>query len=698
MHSLPTWFRFGPLLTRLVARAAAPASAPTLLATLAAALAAPVAVAAPPAVNVSAMTTPTESHLARLSYGDRELRVDLGVGLWAWPLPMDYNGDGLMDLVVVCTDTPSNGVYFFENTGRADPVTQLPLFKPGVRRGRSAPSPQVSYVNGAPVVTTPAAVYPDFAHTGFAKPKKIVVPAVPAPGPGNTRAKQWRYVDYDGDGHLDLIVGVDYWGDYGAVSPTASLWDATGHWKSGRLHGYVYLLRNTGTDEAPVYAEPEQLRTADGAPIDTYGQPSPSFADFRGTGKLDLICGEFTDGFTFFENIGTRTAPRYAAGRPLTLDGALLHMDLCMITPTAVDFDGDGILDLVCGDEDGRVALLTGTGRVVDGVPQFRAPRYFRQLAENVKFGALAIPVSVDWDGDGLDDLIVGNSAGYIGFIKNLGGDPPRWAAPVRLTADGAVIREQAGPNGSVQGPAERKWGYTNPSVADWDGDGLPDLLVNGIWGRVLWYRNIGTRTAPRLAAAQPIEVAWPGATPKPEWVWWAPTGRELITQWRSTPLAIDLNHDGLTDLVTLDPEGYLAFYERRRTRAGALELLPPQRIFSLVDAYGAHVPLRLSEKTGGGSGRRTFCFTDWDGDGKLDLIVNSVNANFLRNVSTKPGEWLFQDLGPVDPARLAGHNTAPTAVNWSHRAVPDLLIGAEDGCFYLLRNPAAPASTKSPH
>ena len=43
---------------------------------------------------------------------------------------------------------------------------------------------------------------------------------------------------------------------------------------------------------------------AGGKPIETFGWPSPCFADFRGTGKLDLICGEFRDGFTFFENIG----------------------------------------------------------------------------------------------------------------------------------------------------------------------------------------------------------------------------------------------------------------------------------------------------------------------------------------------------------------------------------------------------------
>jgi hypothetical protein len=28
-------------------------------------------------------------------------------------------------------------------------------------------------------------------------------------------ASQWRYADFDGDGALDLIVGIEDWSDYG---------------------------------------------------------------------------------------------------------------------------------------------------------------------------------------------------------------------------------------------------------------------------------------------------------------------------------------------------------------------------------------------------------------------------------------------------------------------------------------------------
>jgi hypothetical protein len=82
------------------------------------------------------------------------------------------------------------------------------------------------------------------------------------------------------------------------------------------------------------------------------------------------------------------------------------------------------------------------------------------------------------------------------------------------------------------------------------------------------------------------------------------------------------------------------------------------------------------------------LCVADWDGDGKPDLLVNSSNVNFLKNVSTKPGEFVFRDTGALDTRVLAGHDTSPTVVHWNSDGIPDLLVGAEDGHLYFLRNP----------
>lgn len=615
--------------------------------------------------------------LQRVKYNNPGLSVDLAVGLWAFPLPIEYCGHGQLDLVVACPDTPYNGMYVFENPG-GDRL--FPIFKPARRIGRAVQNLQVSQIDGGCRLLAPGVEFPDFLHTALEQPLKLPIPA--NIHRNKVRGNRWQYVDYDGDGKLDLIIGVGDWTGYGWDNG----YDAQGHWTHGPLRGFVYLLRNTGTNAHPEYEKPVKLMAGD-KPIETFGNPSPCFADFRHTGKLDLICGEFLDGFTLFENIGTRTQPRYAPGRRLRgPDGEPIAMDLEMIEPTAIDWTGDGKVDLIVGDEDGRVALVKNTGEIVDGLPQFLPPRYFQQEADDLKLGALATPVGFDWNGDASIDIITGCSAGYIAFIENLskpGEEHPRFAAPKPLEVDGKPIRIMAGPNGSIQGPAEAKWGYTTVSVADWDGDGLPDLIVNSIWGQVVWYRNIGTRTQPKLAPPQPIEVEWNGAEPELAWGWQKPRGKALLTQWRTTPYAFDWQRHGITDLIMLDQEGYLVYFERRRSN-GKLELLPPKRVF--CDAKGN--PIRLNSKTAGSSGRRKFCIADWDGDGKLDFLVNGKNAEFWRQVDHRDGKWFFENKGSLDTLKLAGHDTSPTTVDWNNDGIPDLLIGAEDGHFYYMKNP----------
>jgi len=169
---------------------------------------------------------------------------------------------------------------------------------------------------------------------------------------------------------------------------------------------------------------------------------SPLPMDFDNDGDLDLICGEFVDRFTWFENTGTREKPVFAKGRFLKNNKNLITMDLEMMRTAAVDWNQDGNIDLLSGDEDGRIAFIENTGKIVDNMPVFKPVVYLKQEADFVKFGALVTPYSVDWDDDGDEDIICGCSAGYIGFIENLGGgDTPVWNKPVRLKADDQIIR-----------------------------------------------------------------------------------------------------------------------------------------------------------------------------------------------------------------------------------------------------------------
>ena len=609
-------------------------------------------------------------NLKELHYNNPGLVVDLGVGLWAWPLPLDYDNDGDMDLLVSCPDKPSNGVYFFENPGQK-PGEKMPVFRPGVRVGKTSHNMQVSYVDGQPRILRTCWEFPRDENTGkfdFDNGKRVY-PKTNIHD-HNVRANMWRYVDFDGDNDQDIIVGVGDWTDFG----WDNAYDNHGRWRNGPLHGYVYLVRNDGSVEKPKYSESPEKLTAAGGEIDVYGWPSPNFADFDGDGDLDLLCGEFLDGFTYFENIGSRTEPEYAAGSRLTnAAGEPLVMDLQMITPTAVDWDGDGDFDLIVGDEDGRVAFVENTGRLQNREPVFLAPQYFQQEADTLKFGALATPYAYDWDGDGDEDILCGNTAGYIGLFENLGtGDNglPKWSAPSLLNvhneandAKGQPFRVLAGPNGSIQGPAEAKWGYTTLTVADWDGDQDPDIIYNSILSRVGILRNDGGKLVDTALASEQNEAP-------PKWYWWKTLASDTLTQWRTTPVAVDFDEDGAMDLVMLDQEGFLTL----RRKAGEAE-----RIF--VDENNQ--PLQLNPKSCGGSGRVKLDVVDWDGDGRQDVIVNSENALWYRNCETREGNVVLKRIGNLANRNVAGHTSSPAACDFDKDGKPDLLVGAENGRLY---------------
>lgn len=612
----------------------------------------------------------------RLTYGRLDVRGKLAVGLWAHPAPLDFDGDGDLDLIVGCADRPYNGIYLFRNisSGSTELFDRAEWLGPGKKDLVAADFNG----DGAIDLVFSGGYYSDVRRNRLSRMVTVQLPRTYHVG----RDDLWYPVDWDRDGRIDVLAGVSDWRDYG--------WDdafnAKGEWTRGPLHGYIWFHRNTGSNQQPVWAEPVQLN-AGGKIIDRYGSPAPNPVDWFGKGRLDLIAGNFLDTVALFRNTGTELA----AGADVQAGGKPLRMDLCMIQPRVAQWHKDGRPSLLVAEEDGTISLVENTAPKGQE-PRLAAPRYLMQIDPYIKSGALSRPVAVDWNADGKLDILTGNSAGYIQLFGNTGTrENPAFEDRGYLKAGGETIRRIAGPNGSVQGPAEIKWGYSNPSVADWDLDSKLDLIVNDIWGDVVWYRNTGTKQKPELAPAQPVQVEWAGPPPKPDWVWWDPKPKQLLTQWRTTPFVVDWDRDGLPDLAMMNHQGYLALF--RRTRAGGdLKLLPPERIF--LQPNGRF--LNLAAGRAGASGRRKVNLVDWDADGDLDLVSDSDDGPVWFENTGSQAKPVMTPRGTILRVKLNGHNPTPNAADWNGDGKLDLLVGAEDGFLYYFERSYIEASRRT--
>ena len=151
----------------------------------------------------------------------------------------------------------------------------MPVFKPGVRIGNGYHYMMLSDVDGESVVLKPGKEYRRDPKTGkfdFSKPNNIEVSSQSKliHVKGRTRGNMWRYVDFDGDGDHDIVVGIGDWTDLG----WDHAYDSHGNWRNGPLHGYVYLVANEGTDAKPDVLRLAAATAAGGGEIDVYGWPS----------------------------------------------------------------------------------------------------------------------------------------------------------------------------------------------------------------------------------------------------------------------------------------------------------------------------------------------------------------------------------------------------------------------------------------
>jgi hypothetical protein len=195
-----------------------------------------------------------------------------------------------------------------------------------------------------------------------------------------------------------------------------------------------------------------------------------------------------------------------------------------------VDLDQDGRRDVLSGSWPGEIHLFCG---LEDGT--FAAPATIQGPDEKpLKTDSASVAFAHDWDGDGKLDLVLGNIKGEVFVARNATTEAGlAFAAPEPLEADGAPLKVQ---------------GDSGPCVADWDGDGRPDLLVGSGDGAVLYYRNVGEARAPKLAAG--VELVAPSSRPRD-----ASQESEAPSPcgMRTKVAVADWNGDGRLDLLVGD-------------------------------------------------------------------------------------------------------------------------------------------------
>ncbi len=272
--------------------------------------------------------------------------------------------------------------------------------------------------------------------------------------------------------------------------------------RSARFLAVLFVLaldsHATAVQSQELFAEPIAIEVND-QPLDVElgGNAAPWVHDFDGDGVRDLLVGEEFDGrLRIYRNRGSNVKPKFS-GFELFQQGAEQGKvpDKHGFCPQVVDFDQDGLADII---SPAWYASVHWFRQSTKGVFEEGRPFVYQNgmpIRVQWTYGAAA----VDWNADGKLDLIVGQQESFdncsILLLTNEGTNhAPQFSQPTPVLSDGKLIRIPDG--------------QPTPTIADWDADGRLDLIVGVGNGSVGWFRNIGTNQTPKLSAAAGLVAA----------------------------------------------------------------------------------------------------------------------------------------------------------------------------------------------
>ncbi|MBL7952814.1 MAG: VCBS repeat-containing protein [Flavobacteriales bacterium] len=263
---------------------------------------------------------------------------------------------------------------------------------------------------------------------------------------------------------------------------------------TGDYIGKLMLLENTGTLSEPAF----EVITDDYMGLSTSGIGTamyPAFADLDGDGDKDMYIGDLEGNMHLFVNVAAGPVAQFQLTQPNVTYGNGTVIDLGrQVTPHFVDFDNDGLQDLVVGEQNGNLNYLHNDGTA-------SAPSW-TLVTDSLGFARTTTPfgsgfsVPVFFSGpDGQRQLLVASETGTLWHYSSSDWSPTsHWTLEDESYLD---LRE----------------GFrTGLAAHDFTGDGVADFVIGNFRGGVSFWRSDGTSSIARRSA-EPVLFAYPNPT-----------------------------------------------------------------------------------------------------------------------------------------------------------------------------------------